>query len=352
MATTYYVDGSRTGTGDGSLNDPFKTLGEAADAIAGESEPGNHIVHVRAKDNSGQDIVYNTQHGSTGLIVAVPAGDDEFGTPNHWAGYANTPGDLGARAVLDCATHSLAGLSVSAYNRMYGFDVRNASGIGITAQNNCRFANSRVGHSGGSGMSFGDYAEVLHCLVDTPGGGYGIVATSSASILHCIVIPGVNTYRGIYTLGVPKGTVINCLVGPLAHGGSSGSPGYGIQANTVLRCTVVANQLLGDYSTGILADALAIGNLVCNCGKGIIVPAQSFPGYSVVGCNAVLGCPIPIEGSSSHLYDNVTTGLPVFVDAESGDFRQLPNSAGFGVGSDFELVAGAVGAHAPASSGF
>jgi len=155
MATTYYVDGSRTGTGDGSQEDPFKTLGEAADAIAGESEPGNHIVHVRAKDDSGQDIVYDTQHGSTGKILSVPAGDTEFSTPNHWASYASTPGDLGARVILDCATHSLAGMSVSTYNRMYGFDVRNASGIGITAQNNCRFANSRVERSGGSGMSLG-----------------------------------------------------------------------------------------------------------------------------------------------------------------------------------------------------
>lgn len=129
----FYVDGSRVGAPGNGLTPAtaFQTLGELGVALASVAMMVK--AYVRALDDASQEILYSTEQGTTNHVLSLPT--NPTGYYHTIEGYAVTPGDLGARAVVDgghgIVSNGIGTSSDGAYALLRNFEARNMTGTGF-----------------------------------------------------------------------------------------------------------------------------------------------------------------------------------------------------------------------------
>lgn len=311
---TYYVDGAvgNDTTGDGSLGNPWATIGKALAA------PSVGIVYVKAS------ATYDPGSG-------INAGGNAYSTPWQFHGYATTPGDGGRATILASSGVTLLTLSGSGYEfAHFILDGNNVSGaLGVSTASG-GYGNALVDivakNCPNGGIALGGSSSVaIGCEVTNCGGSSGALNISSGGVAIACAVHS-NSVKGIGLNG-SGARAVDCIV--------AGNSGIGIESvsypTDIEGCTVYGNT--GDgikVTTYWVMGQIRRNILVANGGYGL-------NGVALGGSLSDLACDYNAFRSNTSGARNVVLAGPhdvtltadPFTNASGGDFS-LNNAAGGG----------------------
>jgi len=294
---TKYVDHAAADTtGDGSIGDPWKYIYQAMAAIKTDAGTNNFRVYLKSGESYGidgtspnplesDDAGHDGAGGDAGAVLYI----DQVGTyaaPNALEGYTTTPGD-GGIATIDCAydganklTNGInipgATLDFWIFKNLYIINASNDGVEGLGTADNLTFKNVRVKSCGGMGFNVDNFINFENCIAESCTVGFD--ADNNAVFVACIARN--NSSSGIITVSYPtiynslvydngdtvvievdgQGNVFGCTIDGNENGGKTSS--VGIFQDSAVYTLNVANSIIYDCATGILADADNAGQVI------------------------------------------------------------------------------------------
>ena len=327
-ATTYYVDGAVTASGNGSQTSPYKTI---ADGVGAASD--GDVVRVAAGTYS-----ITSQIGVSKGITIQPDPDK--------------PGTVTIDANTKCRV----------------FDINHADAV-VEGVRIYRGQNSALAENGG-GVRFGANGGTLrNCIIEScvlkqntsSYGGGGVYVPAGATVTGCIIKDCYSTVNGD-TRGVgawvkggtlERTLVVGCKRTSYAEYRNTSGAVY-IDSGIVDRCTIVANVAssgalyVTDSASAVVRDTIVWGNV-------------SFREAGAGRPNVTIGARAIISGlcTTAAFGTGAVVANPSFIDAANGDYRLSPASPCIGAGTggadlgyaDYDATAAPIGIAASASRG-
>ena len=306
-----------------SMSAPFNKISEAVDYVAGLAQKYGNIIYVRAVDDLGLPVVYNTQHGSSGAIVNLPGDASQSATQfNVLEGYSVTPGDMLGHVTLDCADtlgycFRLASSSTNTYWHIWNFLMKRCAASGASTASaasvidyyNCRSESYAAPVIVTKGLVSGFIGDDIKAPAS---GGYVLDA---GNVSDCQITNITHIGGGIRATG----TVSRCLVTFSASYTSMGAYQTGIQAPTVSACTLIWQRVGVGESTGIL-DATMITDTII---VGFTYAIGTHMDTRVANCDLYSnGTPYNTYSDAGRITeDGILVVDPLFINANSGDYR-------------------------------